>query len=227
MAKSFILRPSADISGGDGTSYLKINDIVADDDETCLGVDASGDRGGQDYDDTATYVFSLSGNIPLNRIKVTDIKIIYRISMYDPPAYGGASFTIILTKENKEFFYNLIDKADSEEFVTFNETVQAEWINSVISSPLEFLSKIQMKIRLRAYHQYNEGMSKGDGGKVFITQAYIEVLYDDVENVGIYDKINGKQKAATATYQKVNGKWTDIPEDEVKTILKNNTIQRG
>jgi hypothetical protein len=70
-------------------------------------------------------------------------------------------------------------------------------------------------------------MSKGDGGKVFITQAYIEVLYDDVENVGIYDKINGKQKAATATYQKFNGTWSEIPEDEAKTIIKNNTIKRG
>ena len=61
----------------------------------------------------------------------------------------------------------------------------------------------------------------------YVSQAVFELECEYGDNLDIYDKVNGSYKPAQVAYHKVNGIWTEISEDEAKSILNNNTIRRG
>lgn len=60
-----------------------------------------------------------------------------------------------------------------------------------------------------------------------VSQLYVTLNYEEILDIGVFRKVNGVVKAATAAYRKLGGSWAEIPEEEAKDILKNNIITQG
>lgn len=214
----FYLRPSKDISLGhtiypdtltDG--YLAISEEASDDDETYLK--GSGES-----------VFAFSGVVPekLRSIKTANIYLDFTSGPY---VHGGCERNIqvkLYVNESEVHTYEIIDNktvtwesisiTDEDigiinEFIISKGVMPAIWLS--VDFDIDFMSASNGK----------------GGGYSNLTQMSISLFYQ--QNIGIYDKVGGEQRPATAAYQKINGTWSEISEDEAKTILKNNTIRRG
>jgi hypothetical protein len=133
---------------------------------------------------------------------INGIQFSLPVLVYDADAYKGTGIQIIS-----------IEKIPSNVLEAINEVV-------IKNSSVPFIS-----LSLTA-SIVDDGNSNGKAlAMARIDQVYLELFYQN--DIGIYDKIDGNYKVATAAYQKHNGIWSEIPEDEAKTILNNNTIRRG
>lgn len=101
--------------------------------------------------------------------------------------------------------------------------------DSAIEAINEFINKNKkfpdIKISFRIVME--KPTTDGKENEVRLSWTQITIFYEDKNNIGIFDKVNGLYKAATVAYKKNGGTWTEISENECKEILKNNTIRRG
>lgn len=215
---SFYLRPSADISLNHtvvpadlSAGYLAISEEISDNSSTYI----SG-RNGEGS------IFELSGNIP-SECKAIKGGIIYldftKVYIAGNQAFSEATIKLYVNEKELGSYYS--DSVDNYvSFVLTQEDIIS--INQNISSAGVF-PKIWVYVKFDIFYETtSDGKGGGEGN---LTQLYIEFEY--TENKGFFKRINGKYLPARVLYQKNNGTWAEITEDETKTILKNNTIRPG
>lgn len=230
MATStFYLRPSGDVEKSYFSVYpstlehyyLAINEEECDESSTYISYDIKDDGSG--YETSVTFDFD--GNIPdaMHRILSASITLCAMGDGSDDGTYGYAHVDFIIYVGNDSLTISGAEISESG-FEEISE--QSEALASLVNEYLKENNKFP-SITVKLYISGSTGGSpKGSRDyQIFISQLFM--IFSCSTDIGIYDKVGGKQKAATATYQKVNGKWTDIPEDEAKIIIKNNTIKRG
>lgn len=227
MAKSFILRPNADVKVGHKITpsdslyaYQLINESVPD--GMATAITAAGDE--IVVEENYTSMFKLNGNFPtIGKIDNVVVGLVAFMSL------KGANIDdyhyIDLIVNGMSYGEKMVCSHTTTEQIL--HTVQYPEIVGVVN---EYLKKhnefpeISVSIRSSMMGRNLSG-NKSDTRLAYITQMYSEFYYSD--NKEIYQKNDGKYKYASGTYQKKNGTWAEIPSDEAKTIVKNNTIRRG
>lgn len=224
-------KPSADVIVGhkipDGFSaiYELLNEEVADDDFTEIS------SKGEDPKSSTVLV-----NLSVEKAKISQIRLNSRI--YIDLNHVGSSITFLIYVGEK---YYEIKQYENGAFLTNDNawyTDKYYSFESVISKNASIIKEINsyyrangtmplIYIEIITDGQYYEGSSGSKTTIPKVSQVYLDVVYEDITNIGIFDKVGGAYKAATAAYRKTGGAWSEITEDEAKTILKNNTIRRG
>ena len=215
---TLILRPSADISvehekepSNSANAYSLISEEVADDDSTYLkgAVSiASGKR-----ESLSSFRMSLSSPAKIDRVtKVTVTERISGSKYFEDGQVYGEYFTLSINGTALQEYQ--IAKSLPTGYANYTLSVPAAVtpINNYIE---DNISLPEITISLRTYY--------GGGSKSFysnITQVYITIEYEYSEDIGVYHKVGGAWKPATAAYKKVNGTWTEITGDECKAYLK-------
>lgn len=225
MAETVILRPNSDISGGSGTDYLKISETKADNEETTIGVDSAE----TEQNESITYVFGLE-ELQVKKINVKSVKIVYCYYLSNSTsANASASGTISLTCIEDLIMSLYLIEDTSNEYLTkeyYADSSTLDILQNHINENGFMLPPLQLGIELKASYSVNEGMAQEKSGSIYVTQAYVEIEYEELLNNGIFDKVGGVYKATMSAYRKVNGAWSEISEDEAKATIKNNTIRR-
>lgn len=225
-----ILRPDEDISGGNGTSYLYISEMVADDSSTVLGGRSEADKVEEEIDFSASYTFGLSDAGLSKKVNLTGAKIVYRCNIQNSIV---SAFCMIGLLYNGTSIFSTMSSEDTGEFdafVTYEAVASEEQLatlQDIIKENSNCIPELQLSVWLNANADYNEGLSLGKTSSVYLTQAYVELDYEEIPGIGIHKKTNGEYKEATLAYRKIDGAWVDISEDETKSILKNNVIRSG
>ncbi|MBO5009581.1 MAG: hypothetical protein J6D20_02615 [Clostridia bacterium] len=222
MAGTVILRPDEDISGGTGTSYLQICEEVADDSSTKLGGVSEPDQD-NDGDYTQTYLFGLNNADIANRVNITDAKIVYRCRINN--STETAKCTISLLCDGNTFF-STSSNTDSDDVYITNEAIFTDILQNIVIEKQHRVPDFQMKVQLRANGGYDETYGEKTSS-VYLTQAYVEIVYEELPGIGVHKMVNGAVKAATAAYRKAGGAWAEITEEECKSVLQNNIITEG
>lgn len=228
MAKSFILRPSADIKVGHNITpsdslyaYQLINESVHDGNATALI--ATGDE----IENLITYTsnFKLGGAIPPIS-EITDVIVGMVVCTPYPDLYGVADIHFIdLSVDGILCGQKFVCSRTTEEWYLHTVT-HPEAVNIINNHLRDYATFPELSLSLTSEMDGLNSMgNKSSQTDTYITQVYVEFRYfSDKE---IYQKNDGKYKYASGTYQKIDGSWSEISEDEAKTILKNNTIRRG
>ena len=210
---TFILRPSADISVGhtlypsDSTAaYLLINEETDDGSSTYITSNSSSGL---------TSKFALSGNIPSELAKVTNIKVVHVSSN------AASNYTSIINYSleidgTKVSVSDSFSPSDTSYIVYEKNITDTTFLNKLNSSGA--FSDLTLTI--------TSSCASNKSYKVNTTQVYLEVTYNTAD-IGVHKKINGSWVAATQAYQKTNGAWTEITADECKAILQNSLCKRG
>lgn len=228
MAKSFILRPSADVKVGHKITpsdslyaYQLINESVHDGNATALI--ATGDE----IVNLITYTsnFMLGGDIPpLNEI--TDVIVGMVVCTPNPDYYNLVdSHSIEISVNGISCGQKFVCSHTGEEWYLHTVT-HPEAVDTINNHLKEFGEFPAISISLYSRMEGSDNLgNKSSEHDTYITQVYVEFRY--ISDKEIYQKNDGKYKYASVTYQKKNGTWTEIPSDEAKTIIINNTIRRG
>lgn len=227
-----IFRPSEDIAVGHSipsgftTVYQLINEEEADDSSTEIFSD-----GTESYPDASSTVLV---NILMQQVSIKQIRLVSRIFVgWDGSSTADVSFRLSVngaqfnTVQQSAVYRGSAWMTDS--YYTFE---------AVITSCSDILKEINsyykihktmppVEILINTNGDFSEGTTGLKMASAKVSQVYLDVVYEDITNIGIFDKVGGKQMPSTAAYQKVNSSWSEISEDEAKTILKNNTIRRG
>lgn len=227
---SLILRPNADVSVGHEIMpgftgvYQLIDEDVADDEGTQIGTRAYISSDNEDKK-TQTSIVSLNGGA-FSKKKILLMKLVSCHCIEVDESDTGVRLTVMFGGENASFSSSS-DTGEAyktnEWFITASSSITSS-INLFVKNN-KVLPEIHLQLETTA-HAFSSS-NKSDDASAYITQAYIEVFYEDILDIGVSKKINGEYKAASTAYKKQSGTWSEIPEDEAKTILKNNTIRRG
>lgn len=228
---SFILRPSEDIllehevvPSTIVSGYLAINENTADDNATYLKT-----QGGHDYDVEHHSSFYLSGNIPMDgKMRILAIMSVSRADLVSTTQASSSfktviSFGDVYTTANSDSNSWL---ADVDGYTTYECVCTSELkdaINTAIST--NGISELQ-KLILDVYSiaGANVNNEKGTYTSASISQVYLELIYEDVLDIGVHKKVNDEWQTATSAYQKRSGAWVEISETECKSILQNSFI---
>lgn len=224
MANTVILRPNRDISGGTGTDYLKISETKPDGLSTTISAVSS------DKDVDKTYIFGLDEFVSSKKITVKSIKIVFCCSINNSTVLASCYVGLLCQEDTVYGDFSSSDTGDGGTFVTYEKIASSESIEvlqNYVKANKYIMPDLQLQVTLHAGYSYNDGMASTKVSSVYLTQAYVEIEYEEIENYGVFDKINGTYKATTTAYKKINGAWTEISEYECKEILKNNDIRRG
>lgn len=240
---TFYLRPSADVSLQHSVypttlsaGYLAINEEVCD--ELSTYVYAEGDpydsvnsTQGKSSECASKFKLKQQGNAKIKRIT----NCACRCSMYSPDHtlwYGyEISFgnEVIYSKGRNEngdwyyrdgYFHEFDDEKDRNCWTTFefldsyNAPDYVDKINQFISENNE-LPEISVELYTRASGASN---SKNDPQIVYISQIEFELTCEYESS--IYTKQSGQWLQAQTAFQKQNGAWVEITEDECKEILQ-------
>lgn len=235
QGSSLILRPSADIStehtipSGFSGVYQLINEEVADDATTCIGtgtIKAGGDS--EEIVDLTSVVALISGEF--SKKNVVSMKLVSRINIENPSTYGGdvyVSCAITVGDDVVEFIPFSTDTADvyetriTEAIEPYATIVQA--INSYIKSN-DALPEIKLSINTYAKSTGGGNGKQGSAVSAYVTQAYLELYYEDDLGFNIHRKVNGTWLQVQAAFKKQNGAWVELTEDECKQELNNAPI---
>jgi hypothetical protein len=232
------LRPCNDIyrehnipEGFDGAWSL-INDLESDNEETCIG-----DRVESPLDFTGTLSSSLTTIVgfenPQKEIKViqmtiksseqlnafgnTDVEAVANIKTKLTAA--GENYGTMRTSDLNSGIWSLkINKLNKDDSIV---VAINDYVNKNKTFP-EITYSINTDLTV-----VDKNTSKGGTALANLSQACIDILYEDILDIGIHRKVGGVVKAATAAYRKVGGSWAEIPEEEAKDILNNNIITQG
>jgi hypothetical protein len=173
-------------------------------------------------------------------LKGTELKIKTAIRRLEDPIGMSAAakemYMAYVIKNAKAVMKKLIDQKDFDQFCKF-----ADYGTITKKNISELLDRINKDIRQQ--HQVKDLVleittraetaapsTQGANPKkrsVSVTQAYIELEYEYILDIGIHRRVGGVVKAATAAYRKVGGTWQEIDEAEAKDILNNNIITQG
>lgn len=233
---ALILRPSGDVQvehtipEGFTGIYQLIDDEVADDDVTQIG-----------YHNASTSLVSQTSIVRLpviqnNKIKVVDGFIFTRAKGLN---VAGSSSTQRCTVEvitNDETLFtqsaskiSVVSSYMDSKKDLYSLQTELENLNSLIKSN----DTLELQLKINTTTQGHDRAS--DGGyktgiaeaEAYITQTYLVLYYENEQGLNIFSKSNGTWKQATAAYQKQNGVWVKITEEEAKTILASNIIVKS
>ena len=224
MAKNtVILRPSAVVSLGHSKSnseieaHLLINEEISDNEATYIFSSISR------KDITADSTFNLAGNVLPSNCRLT--KIVVHASMEISIASGtsseaGAKWKYTISNGSESFETNYEEIADS---TNGYQHYSVEITDNDFLSNLSDFSNVVLTVE--TYLNSDSGGSDKSGTSyIYISQLYVEFEY--VTGGSIYRKVNNVHKRTIKTYQKTDNTWTEIAEEECKSVLFNNTIRR-
>lgn len=223
-----ILRPISDIPENDNPIFLLVNEKVADDSSTEISL--RGGIGINGKDQEMDYAFGIDTSQIPSKANVLNVRLMvrsYAIGDAGCNITGGLYVNDAKVESSTVLNYHRYDQ-DSELTGEYQSLFLAftvddiKVINTYIKNHKSF-PPLDFYIHLYA----------GTAGEyknpaiIYLTQTFLEITYNDVVNIGIYEKAGGKQIPSTAAYKKVDGTWSEISEDECKEMLKNNNIRRG
>lgn len=225
MANGIIyLRPSADVeinhqeASGNSTEfgdfYTLINEEVSDEATTYIISSKT-----QSSHDVAS-IFEMSGITPNNKFNITKATIYisaWCATSSDNTVIEAHSRGNVVVGENTASFS--ISFAD---FGSFGEWLELycdiDDLVQIINDYIEINGTFPA-ITL----EYSTGNTLENNSKslsVGTSQIYIELEYST--DIGVHIKSKGTWLSATQAFQKVNGAWVEITEDECKSILQGN-----
>lgn len=243
-----MLRPAMDISTGhplpSGFSgvYQLLSEEIADDDTTRIGCEAVGSETTGSVTSEYTSVVGFVGGV--SNKKIIQIRPVFRYSAYTSEHAGGIansklglSFTVgeaaydihhddITTTNgaaNSGDTYQTTIYDTEDEYVILPDSDLITTINTYSSMP-----QINMSIYTYTYGPYEKTSLKATSGaaSLWVTQVYLEVIYEDSLGIGVIKKIDNVWTAAIAAYQKHSGAWGEISEDDCKSILASSLVIR-
>lgn len=219
----FYLRPSADISvehtlhPSDSTAaYLLINEEVSDENSTYIVAESD------HFARTVTSVFKMAGTVPNEKIKVTNISV----------GVSSKSYTGNVGSHTCEITINGVSSISQFQP---GATLGSEFKTSSLSCD-DLLDVVNTYIATNGIGGFPDVIAtimsdfpdyespKGTYPGVYVSQVYMEVTYTTDFALNIHRKMDGAWKQAQSAYQKTNGAWTEISEDECKSILQNSFI---
>lgn len=221
----FYIRPSADISLEHpvypdtlGAGYLAINEEVSDGTATYIGLTSNPNS---DLEWSSSFKMSLFGDKEIT-------KVISATLRYDGEVDRGARLSanwIYFYISDEEVWYsyhnNMTDgsKYDGVSDADMPDVVSA--LNSHIEANGSGIPEITLVV--------SSNCSRNDGTK-YISKTYVSYIAIELEceytaGLNIHRKVNDNWVQAQAAYQKQNGSWVEITEDECKAILQSNGIK--
>lgn len=222
-----ILRPISDINiinnGGtvlstnptDATEiYLLVNEEVADDDATYINVFGTEANYG---DFSFTFGLDVS-KIPSN-VRITNVQMYVRgkQSAGTTRLYSSLVVNEVSTEE-----YSVASGGSSYGTTSASlDITDIGIINDYIKTNKE-LPSIQFTIRIHK----NETGSQAKTHYYYLTQCYVEFTYEEITGLNIHTKSNDTWIQAQAAYQKQNGAWVEITENECKSVLASSLCGR-
>lgn len=229
-----IFRPSEDIAvghripSGFTTVYQLINEEEADDSSTEIFSD-----GTASYPDASSTVLV---NILMQQVSIKQIRLVSRIYVGLYAGYGAA-VSFRLSVNGAQFntvqassFVGKMGAWTENSYYTFEAVItsSSDIVKEINSYYKTHKTMPPVEILINTDGEYGaEGAAGAKRSPAKVSQVYLDVVYEDITNIGIFDKVGGKQMPSTAAYKKVGGAWSEITEDECKEVLKNNTIRRG
>lgn len=220
IVKKLYIRPSADIYLGHEVvnseyGYLAISEQIAD--------------GG------TTYIHSSSLSISRFETKFDSTYSKKTVLTNAKICVHADNYGDLNTGESKNVFVNIFlgETSITDEHFNFASndyklgwvTVekQSETLLNALKNYLDINGKLPdltLELSSRGY----SGGYKEESLDVAISQVYIEIECATSES--IFLKKDSKYTNARRAYNKANGTWSEIPEDEAKAILTSNTIRR-
>ena len=241
--KTLYLRPCEDISVGhtlsnaEGVSAASlISETVSDEGSTYIYLEMDS---GYTY---STFKLDFDDNTKIRKVISASIKVEASFQ------YGNASHNISIFDENENEVYSIY-LGYSEEGNAIGVRINGEQLhpetawggitgssvtNSFDASSLadfinDHITRKGLATPLNLTLEIRSGVRKNDGSKydslAELSQAIFELECET--GIEVYEKVDGNYVVSTAAYKKHNGIWSEIHEDEAKTILNNNTIRRG
>jgi hypothetical protein len=230
-----ILRPNADISAehaipsGFTGVYQLINEEVADDATTSIGDTV---KAGTDVDEESdlTSIVSLAGG-PFSKKNIVLMRPVLRYSSSGSNIVldGNTSVKVsVIVGDANESFES---SASTEGYVTeegwnlFPKSSVVQEVTSYVKTN-KVLPEISLSL-CTDVSSSGSSIKQGYLASAYITQAYLEIIYEDALGIGISHKVDGEWKQAQAAYQKQNGTWIEITEDECKNLLASSLCDKG
>lgn len=235
---TFYLRPSADVSFGEidpndvdftmdmgdwkkypsdlAAYYLAVNEETCDEDATYLEMSATSVDSVHYYNNVT---FLLDGNVPTGKFKVDSVVIKVWGYIGEETSSGFATFWA-LYDDNVMRLGSSMSFGGTPGFREITLYDLAGAINDYIE-----LNGSMPNLKLKMNMDTTAGSSKAPKDALFrVSQVFLEIEY--TTGYSINHKVNGEWKATTAAYQKQNGAWVEITEDECKSILSGSFITK-
>lgn len=216
---TIILRPSSDgtvshtkSSGSYGFSLIA--DTTPDDDSTYIYQTVDTTEGA-----SISSVFLLTGEIPSNKINVTNVKLYMRARIGTNSETGSCTCYFAVNSSNGGSASNaaVSNSSLTSSYVTSNSSSSAlvtqlnEYINTNNTFPI-----VSVKITTTGT-KYND--KNASNGFIRVTQVYMEVDYETIETSKIYLKENNAWKEYSKVYIKENNSWVEKSMSEISSIF--------
>lgn len=235
---TFYLRPSADISLAHPVypdtltaGYLAINEEVSDGSATYIGcADVQ-----EDFSCTSKFRMSLNGE---NKItKVISATLIFNGSMDGYYTEGNSStsycYCDVFASGSNVFSDSWIDTGSTPSNTNDLSNADIPNLVSAINNHISANGPGTMpEITIEIANELTNAAS-GTSSKSSITldsyvsQVAIALECEYQSDIGIYHKVSGVWKPATAAYKKVNGAWVEITADEAKSTLSSSLCTKA
>ena len=210
------LRPSSDVtlnhscsSGSSG--YAMIGESSADDASTYIYQSVSGTSSA-----TVTSTFNLGGTLPTGSFKIISATLYVRAASSGSGTYSG---TYKLSTDSSASSMSL-----STSFQTSSTTATAASLIGETYTSSDFPA-----LTITISTNGNKSSSKDSNFQVRVTQAYLELEYEEViveEGNQIYIKENGRWVEYSEVYKKINGTW--VLQSDLTTVFNTDaTYEKG
>jgi hypothetical protein len=243
-----IYRPNADISAGHEVPsgfagiYQLLNETSSDGDTTCISShgDYSNDKG---TIEDKTSIVTIGAPFP-KKTNIIQLRILASLYLDTTNTTYGTNvyvtFTLKVNDVSMVFkqcytpYINVYPDATeawiTESYYLFEGVVN---VNSSLVSEINSYYKangsmprvdIQIQTYAEGYYSRNETKITTATNDAKVSQVYLEVVYQDILGLDVYRKEGDSWKQVQAAYQKQNGSWVEISENECKSILSNATV---
>ena len=208
-----ILRPSGDTilnhscsSGSSG--YSMISESTADDASTYIYQTVSGTSSS-----TVSSTFNLNGTLPTGSFKITSATLYVRAASSGSGTYSG---TYKLSIDSSASTMSL-----STSFQTSSTTTTATSLVGETYTSSDFPA-----LSITISTTGNKTSSKNSDFQVRVTQAYLELEYEEVviEQDQVYIKENGQWVGYSEVYKKINGSW--VLQSDLTTVFDADTTYK-
>ena len=217
---TFYLRPIADVSlehtiypSTLSAGYLAISEEVCDNEATYIGVFESDSNIKISVTGTSRFGMTVQGTEKILSITSANLIICAQSGSVKPTVYAN------------DVQYSM----DTQYFSTSYEEITVALTDEIVLALNEYITNngclptIEVEVYSKDTDESsNDGKTQSLTAYQYISQMYIELSCEYEPNgLNIHTKSNGEWKQATAAYQKQNGAWIEITEDECKSILQN------
>lgn len=221
----FYIRPSADISLEHpvypdtlGAGYLAINEEVSDGTATYIGLTSNPDS---DVKWSSSFKMSLFGDKEITKVSSATLR-------YDGYVNRGSngSFHQICFYISDEEVWSGYNESDTDGY-RYDGVSDADMpdVVSALNSHIEANGSGIPEITLVVSSECSKNDGTKSTGKAYVSYIAIELECEYTAGLNIHRKVNDNWVQAKAAYQKQNGSWVEITEDECKAILQSNGIK--